>query len=119
MQEICPIGPYPAAVLLRGPYVHKAPSKTKNTRPAVVRAKKAFGEGLCNSTQCNTSATRAKEVNVCTLLQMSSETWNLERMCLFFQVIFLHETFIMYKTIPQKEGVYCYKWEMTQEVERM
>jgi len=42
MQEIWPIGLYPAAALLTGPYVHKAPSRNKNAWLAVVRAKKAF-----------------------------------------------------------------------------
>lgn len=39
--------------------------------------------------------------------------------CLFFQITFLYEIFILSKTMPQEEVFYCYKSEMTQDMKRI
>lgn len=39
--------------------------------------------------------------------------------CLFFQITFLYETFILSKTMAPKEVLYCYKSDMTQDMKRI
>jgi len=39
--------------------------------------------------------------------------------CLFFQIIFLYETFILSEAMTQEEVFYCYKSEITQDMREL
>ena len=45
--------------------------------------------------------------------------WNIHMVCLFFQIIFLYETFILSEAMTQEEVFYCYKSEITQDMREL